>query len=246
MLSQRIKDVLNQNYKVGAILHSVGIPFYQFDEKETLQEICQKKGLDIKIIEQTLQKALQKHENPILIKYPVDLVISYLKHMHHEFINRKIPYLAELIQYCQPQEQKHQSIISDLQIFFPLFVEEFILHIHEEEDNFFNYIIKIHKASLGKINLNQLFFDIEKNPIQNFALEHHQHDDDMRGIREITHNYLLPKKPSLLLEVLFAELKAFEKELILHANIEDHILLPKAIKLEKLVKTMINNRKDLN
>ena len=38
------------------------------------------------------------------------------------------------------------------------------------------------------------------------------------------------------IKVLFQELKAFEKELRAHAAIENHILLPKALELEKAVK----------
>jgi regulator of cell morphogenesis and NO signaling len=80
---------------------------------------------------------------------------------------------------------------------------------------------------------------MEKYSIQYFALDHHTHDDEMKGIRDITKEYSIPLSASTHLKVVFEELQALEKDLILHAKIEDEILFIKALQIEKQVKTKI-------
>ncbi|HAI77192.1 MAG TPA: iron-sulfur cluster repair di-iron protein [Microscillaceae bacterium] len=180
------------------------------------------------------------------MRYPIDLVVRYLQHAHHVFLNHKLPYMASLVENLTVETIGNAAIIRDLQTFFPLFIDEFIEHIHEEEDTFFKYILLLHQASHGKFKQGELYQAMEKNPVHFFALEHHIHDDEMRGIREITNDYTLDAKATLHLVVLYEEFKSFERDLKLHARIEDCVLLPKAIRLEKLVKAMLHPKVKLN
>ncbi len=78
-------------------------------------------------------------------------------------------------------------------------------------------------------------------PINELAERHEVHDDEMEGIRKLTSDYLLPPPAPVAIKVLYHELQNFEKELVIHARIENDLLFPKAIELEKEVK-----RKQIN
>jgi regulator of cell morphogenesis and NO signaling len=117
-----------------------------------------------------------------------------------------------------------------------LFVEEFIEHIYEEEDTLFVYIQALERATKKQCNPSKLFYLMEKNSVQKFAMEHEMHDDVMDGIRRITKNYSLDSRSPLHVKVIYNELKEFEKSLITHARIENEILFPKAMVLENKVK----------
>ena len=242
----KINDLVSQNYIYASVLHHFGIQFYDYSEN-TLKEVCQSKGLNVNQVIQSLEAVHQKNTEEVsLISYSVDLIIQYLRHMHFVFINKKLPYMSRLIEDLDSQEIGNQQLVKDLQILFPLFVEDFIHHIHEEEDTFFKYILILHQASLGKYKITQLYKEMESTSLQHFVLEHHTHDDEMRGIREITNNYQLPTYASLHLKVLFEELKSLETELLNHAKIEDEILCIKAFKLEILVKKMLQEKFKMN
>ena len=77
---------------------------------------------------------------------------------------------------------------------------------------------------------------MEKNSMQRFAMDHEAHDDEMNGIRKITHDYAVGPNCPLHVKVLYNELKEFEKSLITHARIENEILFPKAMELENKVR----------
>ncbi|MEL7003781.1 MAG: hypothetical protein AAFN93_13745 [Bacteroidota bacterium] len=58
----------------------------------------------------------------------------------------------------------------------------------------------------------------------------------MRGIRKITNNYSYEDDAPLHIRVIYNELQLLEQELITHARVENEILFPKALMLERSVK----------
>lgn len=87
---------------------------------------------------------------------------------------------------------------------------------------------------------------MKKHSIQKYAMDHDTHDDEMQGIRTITNDYTLDPQYGLHMKVVFAELKSFEQELQLHARIENEILFPKALVLEKEIEDKLNQTSKLN
>jgi regulator of cell morphogenesis and NO signaling len=236
--NKRITELVDENYIYAYVLYYFGIQFYEYSEK-TLEQVCAQKGLSVSQVVRSLE-SVAAPEAPAQIPVedlPVDLVIEYLKHTHHIFIKQKLPYIARLIEKLNPQ---HAALVRDLQIVFPLFVEDFIYHIYEEEDTLFTYIALLHKAKKKQLFPGKLYFEMEKHSMQKYAIDHDTHDDEMQGIRTITNGYAINKHTSLHLKVIFSELKAFEQELQLHARIENEILFPKALFLEREVKNMLS------
>jgi regulator of cell morphogenesis and NO signaling len=175
------------------------------------------------------------------VSYHFDLILEYLKHTHFLFIKHKLPYIKRLIEDFSVHHADYLTVERDLKIVFPLFVEDFIEHIYEEEDTLFNYIRMLERAASGKYNPSRLFYLMEKNSIQKFAVEHEAHDDEMAGIRRITKDYAIDANTPLHVKVLYSELKDFEKNLITHARIENEILLPKAMVTEAKVKQFFSD-----
>jgi regulator of cell morphogenesis and NO signaling len=246
LLNKRISDLVSENYVYASVLHYFGIQFYNYSE-HTLAQVCESRGLNVNQVVNSLESAVhQPNRPPDLLDLSIDLIIQYLKHTHYIFIKHKLPYMARLITDLSPQKIKNQSLVRDLQMLFPLFVEDFVKHIYHEEDTFFAYILTLQQAQTDKVNLAKLYFAMEQNSIQFFAIDHHTHNDEMRGIREITNNYELDLPPNLHLQVLFEELKSLEKELQIHAQIEDEILFIKAIQLEKQIKEKLSCKVGMN
>lgn len=233
---KRISELVDQNYVHAYVLFYFGIKFYEYSEF-TLEQVCHKHRLKTEQVIKELETPthLQEAELP-LVTYPIDLIIEYLKHSHFLFIKHKLPYIARLVESFKAYHPEYVSIERDLKIVFPLFVEDFIEHIYEEEDTLFHFILALEKAQKGNYSPGKLFYLLEKNSVHKFASEHEAHDDEMEGIRKITRNYSLEPNAPLHVKVIFNELKSFEKSLITHARIENEILFPKAMDIESKVR----------
>lgn len=239
---KRIRDLVDQNNVHAYVLYYFGIKFYEYSE-HTLNQVCTDKGLKVEQVVRELESPNHFHEADLpLISYPIDLIIEYLKHAHFIFVKHKLPYIARLVESFKADHEDYKNIEKDLKALFPLFLEDFIHHIYEEEDTLFNYIHILEKASKGKYNPSQLYYMMERNSLQRFAMEHEAHDDEMAGIRKITKDYFVSKDAPLHVKVIYSELTGFEKGLKTHARIENEILFPKAMMLENRVKKIFEKR----
>lgn len=244
---RRIKDLVDQNNVHAYVLYYFGIKFYEYSE-QTLEQVCAHMGLRVSQVVKELESPnenFQEADLP-LISYPIDLIIEYLKHAHFTFVKHKLPYISRLVEAFKAEHKDYVHVEKDLKELFPLFLEDFIHHIYEEEDTLFGYIRILERASKGLYNPSQLYYMLEKNSLQRFAMEHEAHDDEMEGIRKITDDYKLSKDAPLHVKVIYSELTTFEKTLKTHARIENEILFPKAMMLENRVKKLFEEKIKLN
>ena len=82
--------------------------------------------------------------------------------------------------------------------------------------------------------------------INDFIHHHGDSDDEMKGIRGITDQYNVDDLDDMHLKVILKELQQFYSELTHHASIENEILFPKAIQLEKSYSAIQNSIAGLN
>lgn len=244
--SKRIDQLVEENYVNAYVLYYFGIRFDEYFSF-TLEQACNDKGLNIEqVIRELESPQLLREADLPLLSYPIDLIIEYLKHSHYLFIKHKLPYIAKQVENFQPEDNRYRSVARDLKMVIPLFVEDFIHHIYEEEDTLFRYIKTLDRASKGDYIPTRLYQMMEGFSIQKFSIEHEAHDDEMEGIRKITNDYALDPDASLPVKVIYNELKDFEKSLLTHARIENEILFPKAMILETRVKQAFLERVQLN
>lgn len=231
----KITELIEKNYVFASVLYYFGIEFYDYSE-HTLEQVCRERGLSMQSVINSLESATRQDDLPNLSNLPVDIIIEYLKHSHYLFVKHKLPYIARLIHSLGPKEALSCTAAEDLKFIFPLYIEDFIQHIYQEEDTFFSYVLQLNNTLNGNFHPGKLFYMMENHSVERFAIEHDTHDDEMEGIRNITNNYAVDDKTSLLVQVVYKELQSFEENLITHAKVENEILFPKALMIEKEVK----------
>lgn len=244
---KKISELVGENYLYASVLHYFGIQFYNYSE-QTLEQVCLHKGISVDTLVTGLESAVQTEpgEDVALVGYPIELVVEYLKHAHYIFVKRKLPYITTLVSDLPDLSGLYSDIVKDLKFVFPLFVEDFIHHIHEEEDSLFRYVALLRKARNQRYNPSEVYYEMEKYSIQQHAINHDVHDDEMKGIRNITDDYRTEEDTPLHIRVIYSELEDFEKSLITHARIEDEILFPKALVLEREVKELLQQKVRFN
>jgi regulator of cell morphogenesis and NO signaling len=237
LLRKKITELVSEDHLSAHVLYSFGIPFYHYPT-QTLEQVCLEKGLAPERVEKELALPTENfHQTDLpLFSYRIDLIMEYLKHSHHLFIKQRLPFIHHLVQNFKANHSDYVQVEKDLKILFPLFMEDFICHIYEEEDTLFKYIHKLERARQGRFHMARLYHAMEKYSLQKCALEHEEHDDEMEGIRKMTKDYLITPGAPLHVKVIYSELIQFEKNLREHARIENEILFPKAMLLESQVK----------
>lgn len=240
-----IEILVNENFLYAKVLEYFGVEYYKSKDK-TLQEVCKENKIDEHHLIEVFESSHTSNDASALEfnKYPARLIIAYLKHSHQHFVKDRLPSILKQVSVIE--SEKDQELINDLKLVLPMFIEDFVHHIFEEEDRLFNYISALESFIHDKVSATQIQSKINAFSIQEFALHHSDSDGEMSGIRGITNNYKTDSIQDLKLQVLYQELSLFDKELAHHASIENDVLFPKAILLEKQAKEILNTASKLN
>ncbi len=225
-----IRSLVDENYVYARALSYLGVDFYLHPDRK-LKEICAEQGLGKSQVLNAFYLFDRSHRFSFqeLKKYPLEIVVEYLKHTHHVFIKHRLPYIANLVNQYPDQ--------GDLKLIFPEFIEEFINHIYEEEDTVFSYIAALVELQKGKTLNPQLFAKKHNNFSLKGVHKEHKEEDELAGIRALVEEFDLT---DLHQQVIVKEIKAFDREMWYHAEIENKILFPKAIALEALVRDQLS------
>jgi regulator of cell morphogenesis and NO signaling len=148
---RRISELVEQDNEMAQVLFYFGIRFYEYAE-HTLEQVCKLRGLKVDQLVRELESPRSnfQDEDIPLFSYPIDLIIEYLKHAHFLFVKHQLPYIGKLVENFKAEHPAYLSVEKDLKTLYPLFLEDFIHHIYEEEDTLFKYIKMLERASIGK------------------------------------------------------------------------------------------------
>lgn len=227
-----IGDIVTANYKYAQVFKNVGIDFC-CNGNRTIEQACEKKGIDATDILNKLQK-LDVVNNSITdySSWPLDLLADYVVKKHHRYVEQKTleikPYLNKIVKVHGAQHPE----LAEIEALFIASTGELAMHMKKEELVLFPYIAKLVQAQQTHTKATASFGTVQ-NPIQNMMAEHDIEGERFRRIAELSDNYTPPADGCNTYVVTFGLLKEFEDDLHMHIHLENNILFPKAIELEK-------------
>lgn len=229
-----IGELVAQDYRAASVFKKYGIDFC-CQGNRTIQDACEAKQIDASSVVTDLIEA-NKATSESTIDYqswPLDLLVDYIEKKHHRFVEEKTqeikPYLDKI---CRVHGDRHPELL-EINKLFNGAAGELAAHMKKEELILFPFIRKMPKAKQENTKLEAPHFGTIENPIQMMMHEHTNEGERFRKIETLSNNYTPPEDACNTYQVTFALLKEFEADLHLHIHLENNILFPKAIELEK-------------
>ena len=127
----------------------------------------------------------------------------------------------------------HNPELHDILKNFIELAEELNGHMHKEEMILFPYIKDMDDCKDNVAMFTRPPFGTIQNPIQMMENEHEAAGDNLRKIRQLSNNFTPPSHACNTYMVSFKLLEEFEEDLHKHIHLENNILFPRAIELEK-------------
>ena len=203
--------------------------------KKTVKEACAEKGLDVAKVEQELQHADQlPSSRPVPYgDWSLDFLADYIVNTHHSYVNKTLP---DISSYAAKVHQVHGNQHPELIRIHQLVDEikaELTAHMAKEEKVLFPYIKALVAARNKTAPLQAAHFGTVQNPINMMEMEHELVGKNLEEIRSLSNNYALPEDACASYSLLYRLLNEFEDDLHLHIHLENNILFPKALEIEK-------------
>lgn len=237
-----VGQIVAEDYRAAKVFREFGLDFCCGGNK-TIWEASTDKDLNPKEVEKALQNISEEDtEHAHYNEWSPDFLIDYIIHNHHIYSREVLP---ELNFYAKKVLRAHGQDHPELEkVYYELMklYSKIIEHLDEEEAVIFPYIKKLVEADKHNTIPDTSRFGMVADPIAIMEDDHDEAGETMAKIRELTNDFVLPQDACGTYHVLFKNLQAFELDLHKHVHLENNILFPKALHLER----KLNDKAHLN
>ena len=228
-----VADYVTENIKTAHVFKKYGIDFC-CGGGISVEKACVKKNIDLTILEEELSKVdAVKDLIEDYDKWDLDFLMIYIENVHHTYVRDSLPLIS---QYASKVAKVHGHHYKEVVKINKLIIEvanELLEHLQKEEQVLFPFIKQLVIAKKEEIKNINIPFGTVYNPIKMMEYEHENAGDIFKEIARLTNNYNPPAQACNTFKALYAKLEEFEQDLHQHIHLENNILHPKAIELEK-------------
>ncbi|OPC37759.1 iron-sulfur cluster repair di-iron protein [Elizabethkingia miricola] len=228
-----IGAMVAEDFRTAAVFKKYGIDFCCKGGR-TITDACEKKGIDEqKIYEEIENLPKSGGTNIDFTSWPLDLLADYVEKTHHRYVEEKTPVLqAFLDKLCKVHGDRHPELF-EIRELFDESAKDLAAHMKKEELILFPFVRNMIKAQQTGEALRQPHFGTVENPVNMMQHEHTVEGERFEKIAQLTDGYTPPADACNTYKVAFAMLQDFENDLHTHIHLENNILFPKSIHLEK-------------
>jgi len=185
----------------------------------SLQEICEKKGLDTSSVIEEIGRELESSGAPehSWEQAPLDDLIEHILSAFHRPLNEELPRLESMARkVVDVHGDKDPERLSELLSVYLGLKSELDQHMLKEEQILFPMIREGHGA-------------MAVGPVSVMKHEHDSAGEALRRLRELTDDYQVPAQACNTWRALWHGLEALEESLHEHIHLENNILFPRAL-----------------
>jgi len=228
-----VAEIVTENIKTAHIFKKYGIDFCCGGGR-TIVEACAKKGVDYTLLEKELAEVDKVVDNGFdYDKWDLHFLIDHIISVHHKYVEESIPLLLQYADRVAKVHGHHYVEVVEINSLFHEVAQELSAHMKKEELILFPYINQLVKAEKEGLTPARPHFGTVNNPIQMMEYEHENAGDIFKSIAKLSNDYTPPEEACNTYRALYAKLEEFEQDLHKHIHLENNILHPKAIALER-------------
>lgn len=233
-----IGKIVAANYKKIEVFKKHNIDFCCGGDK-TLKQVCSETGISLSQLETELMQIDNKKVSPSFDynNWDIDFLADYIVNTHHRYVKDNIDLINELALKVANVHGNSHPEVEEVARLFSNIVNVFPDHLNKEENSLFPYIKKLVQIKKGSQNVSELLSVTVENPIDVMKKEHDEAGNIFKEMRRVSNNFLLPADACNSYTYLYQKLNEFEEDLHQHVHLENNILFPKAIQIEKELKS---------
>lgn len=229
--AETLGEIVKKDLRKAETFKKLGLDFC-CGGKKSLEDACKEKGLDVLQVKQELEKVTaasagtNQHD---FDSWSLSFLADYIVNVHHAYVKQNMPSLLELSQKVANRHGIASPHLIKVWQKVNAMVNELTVHLSKEERILFPYIKQLEAPGS---HAAQSFSSV-KEPVAVMENDHDIVGKLAEEIRELTNNYTLPQNACTSYGLLYKKLEDFEDDLHTHIHLENNILFPKAIKLER-------------
>src|SRR5690606_37332541 len=227
---ETVGEIAAKDMRKAEVFKKLGIDFC-CGGKKTVKEAVAEAGLTEAQVKEELERSEAASGGSVthdFDSWDLGFLADYIYNVHHKYIRESGPVIEQLVEKVASRHGAAHPELIGLAKGVKELMAELYSHVQKEERVLFPAI----KALEGSRDAAQTAFGIE-GPVHMMEAEHDSTGDELKALRKLTNDYALPADACNSYTYLFDKIKEFENDLFQHIHLENNILFPKALKLEK-------------
>lgn len=222
----------NNHYLLNQITQRYTLPLS--GDKEYLYSHLHAAGLDDRFLAAILH-SFEDHpfNTEEFAPFDIEMIVDYIQHTHVLYLQKTLPELEQSILLLSNHYEEGHPLLRQLHGFFHSYYQDLTTHVREEEEKFLPYVALLGQAHRNPQHFSSYITTCNNYSVRQFLDGHHDTEDELAGIRSIIRQYTPPPTNQSLYRILLLQLQTFEQDLHVHAQMEEEVLIPKALELEK-------------
>ncbi|WP_019039104.1 iron-sulfur cluster repair di-iron protein [Psychroflexus tropicus] len=232
--NKTVAELVSENINTAHVFKKYDIDFC-CGGGVSLSKACEDRNANIDEVILDLQNLVENGRSYNYNTWDLSFLAQHIKNIHHTYVEESIPLL---IQYTNKVEKVHGKTNPELIQIKELFrkvANELTTHLKKEELILFPFIEKMESAYKNNQKLSRPPFGSVESPIAMMEDEHEAAGDLFKEIARLTQDYTLPANACNTYKAMYHKLEEFQNDLHLHIHLENNILFPKALAMEKAI-----------
>lgn len=237
--TQSVGEAVAEDYRAAAIFEKYGIDFC-CKGQTSIDAACASKQVPTETVMRELKTLATDpgRSFPDYQTWSASLLADYIEEKHHRYVEENAPVILRFLdKLCHVHGRRHPEL-PEIREQFANAAGELTQHMKKEELILFPRIRQMAAMAVfaSAPDLGQSAAEIPvAMPIRMMMQEHDREGERFRKIHELSDGYRVPDDACNTYKVTYALLREFENDLHLHIHLENNILFPKAIEMEKKV-----------
>jgi regulator of cell morphogenesis and NO signaling len=232
-VDKTVRELALEDPSSTRIFEKLGID-YCCGGNRSLREACESANLNLDEVLDSLQKAVPvTQRDRDWQRESLASLIEHIQGTHHKYTREELARLGPLSEkVCSVHGKNHPELFHVRDLFQRL-AQELSVHLMKEEMILFPYIVRMEAASAGDRLVGRAPFGSVQNPVSMMEHEHDSAGNVLREMSQATNGYSAPADACISYQTLYNALAVFEADLHQHIHLENNILFPRAVALEK-------------
>jgi len=228
-----VGSIAAKDYRKAEVFKKMGIDFCCGGDK-SLKEASEEAGIALTDLEKALQNAdtTSPAASMDYNKWSLDFLSDFIVNTHHQYIRDNAEIINNLAQKVAQRHGSSHAELPELALKVNHFLQDLLEHTLKEEEVLFPNIKQLVAHQKDPVKYPAMPGKVSP-AIKAMQAEHDQAGTELHFFRKTTKDYTLPPDGCNSYQYLFEKMKEFEDDMFRHIHLENNILFPKAVQLEK-------------
>jgi regulator of cell morphogenesis and NO signaling len=227
-------DIVNDDLRASSVFERFGLD-YCCHGHQTLDEAARDRGIPATEVVQALDALGAPTAESQLPPAWDDLaaLATHIVNHHHRYLRTIIPTVTTMLDKLAVRHGERHPELAQVRLTFRQIADELLTHMDKEENLLFPYVVELAEAKTRGGTLPPGPFATALHPIRVMEADHTLVGDLLGQLRRLTGGFAVPPDGCTTYRACYAELARFESDLHRHIHLENNVLFPRTLELER-------------